>query len=252
MWQRLTTEANIVNLVLPAEQTPGLQEDTAAERTRAVKASRARASATQNKMAALTAAPPVPQLHGAVVHVDAGVALPTDWLLHVSRNEARAVQESDAHHVRFFVAENPWAPTSVTVSWAACLTGAFVVTPAVYMQAAAGPSLKYNPAVRTKRRLWASDAFQAEFPRLWLLILEVMSCALGLSQWKVIPSVEEFDMAKVKAERGGHSAEVVALVSSAEAVVAGKGARHIFDADAFFNFITSVDNSRTTLGLGSV
>ena len=59
-------------------------------------------------------------------------------------------------------------------------------------------------------------------------------------------------MAKVKAERGGHSAEVVALVSSAEAVVAGNGERHIFDADAFFYFITSVDNSRTTLGLGSV
>ena len=60
-----------------------------------------------------------------------------------------------------------------------------------------------------------------------------MSCDLGC-QWKVIPSVEEFDMANVKAERGGRAAEVVALVSSAEAVVAGNGERHIFDADAFF------------------
>ena len=108
-----------------------------------------------------------------------------------------------------------------------------MVTPAVYMQDAVGTSLKYNPAVRTKRRLWASDAFQAEFPRLWLLILEAMSCVLGC-QWKVVPSVEEFGMAKVKAERGGRVAEVVAFVSSAEAVVAGNGERHIFDADVFY------------------
>ena len=224
-----------------------------AETTRAMKASRQRASATQGTRATLTAPPPpLPEeLDGAAVHVDAGITLPTDWLLHVSRNQAHVMQEAEAHRARFFVTENPWAPTNVMVSWAACLTGAFVVTPAVYMRAAAGPSLKFNPALRTKRRLWASDAFRAECPRLWLLILEAMAY-VQWGQWALISSAEDFAMAKVKAERGGRAAEVVALVSSAEAAAAAAAKQHVFDANAFLYFIMNVDNGRTTLGLGSV
>ena len=105
--------------MLPAEQTPDLQQDTVAERTRAVKASRQRASATQRTRATLTAPPsPLPkELDGAAVHVDAGITLPTDWLLHVSRNQAHVVQEAEAHRARFFVTKNPWAPTNVMDSW---------------------------------------------------------------------------------------------------------------------------------------
>ena len=120
------------------------------------------------------------------------------------------------------------------------LTGAWVVTAAVFLGTAQGPALKFKAGAPTRRAIWVSDAFKAERAQLWLVMLETLSNTK--CKWKFLPDAQTWAQAKVAAESKGKSSEVLALVSKAEAE---PGTSHIFAEDAFFDFVSNLDATRT-------
>ena len=110
---------------------------------------------------------------------------------------------------------------------------------------------KFNPALRTKRRLFVSDAFKREEPGIWLLILEMLVSHEERATWRwdLLNDRASWARARVAAERGRRAAEVLALVSTGESA---EGLPHVFSADGFMKFILKEDDARLTLGLGSL
>ena len=198
--------------------------------------------------AAMRASPPSSsELQRAPVMVDPNCQSPFDFRRCVADRSATIV--SHASKAVFFVASNPWGPDAC-IAWAARLLGGWIIAPGVYMQAATGPAVKLNCALRTVRRIWFSESFRAEFRALWVIILECMLACGGGCRWAVLDSAEQFATAKARAMHAGRSAEVLALTTPDEARVFSEEAPHVFDPPAFLSFIQSVDLSRTSLGLG--
>ena len=122
------------------------------------------------------------------------------------------------------------------------------------MGQAPGPAVLNKAAVRTRRFLFASPAFRAAFLPMWRAILEALAAdraAAGTTRWKLQTDVQDWVVSKIQAQSAGKGAEVIAVVSPAEA--AGNAEReHVFAPEAFLSFIATVDPARTTLGLGNL
>ena len=65
-------------------------------------------------------------------------------------------------------------PKNTIVTLAACLVGAWIITPPVLL-GLPGPCIKFKKAMGTKRFIWASPDFMAMHPLEWQLILELMN-----------------------------------------------------------------------------
>ena len=157
--------------------------------------------------------------------------------------QARFVE--DVHLADIFITANPWRPASSLITWAAVMRGCWVLTPETYL-CNRGPALKFRPAVQVKRMVWISDAFQAANVSLFLLIAEVLN--VGPHAWKVLRGPAEWAEAKVKAERAGRSAQVLALVTNEEE--GEYSTTHVFGADSFLKCVAASarDEVRTTIG----
>ncbi len=181
------------------------------------------------------------ELLKAKIFLDDGVNMPQAWLAMLTSIQGMLTRE--AHLATFFISNVPGAPENMIVTLAAALRGAWVISPAVFM-AEAGPSIKYTSALTTKRRIWSSPAFQQEFPMEWLVILELMSNCAG--KWSFLASAEAWAAARAYAERQKRSAEVFALVATAEMRPTLK---HSFNPSGLVAFVAHTDPEKGSIGL---
>ena len=151
--------------LVAVDKSVDLDEQTRMEEARQVKSLQARQGRHDRLEAAMRASPPSSsELQRAPVMVDPNCQLPFDFRRCVADRSATIV--SHASKAVFFVASNPWGPDAC-IAWAARLLGGWIIAPGVYMQAATGPAVKLNCALRTVRRIWFSESFRAEFRALW-------------------------------------------------------------------------------------
>ena len=120
--------------------------------------------------------------------------------------------------------------------------------PAAYRHCAAGPAVKYKPAVLTRRKVWVSVLFQSEFPQLWLALLEVLAIITG--PWVILHGAEQWAQTKAIATEARRPAGVLALVTPAEAAEFGMDRLHVLGPKHFLKIVCRRDEHRTSLGLG--
>lgn len=92
-------------------------------------------------------------------------------------------------NVQVFVVEDP-ANLGNRSLWAAVLQGAYVVTPGVMLHSK-GAAVKYNAALKVKRKIWISGDFEHKRPAVTKVIRDsVASYAEGglNACWKLIAS----------------------------------------------------------------
>ena len=127
----------------------------------------------------------------------------------------------------------------------AALTGAWVVTPAVFMGKKSA-ALKYERGIQTKRTVWVSKNFMQAYRQVWALMLEVLN--VNKHHWNILTDVSQYCTAKVKAQRARKDAEVLALVTPEEATT--NALPHVFGPHEFLEFVRKLNQKRTTFGLG--
>ncbi len=226
--------------------TDSLQNDTAKEVQRRVTSLQARESRQARVHSAFKADPPTAQdLAGVIVHVDcADAEVPLTLEAAAARNHSYLVGPAQRHRAGISIADNPWAPRAVMVTWAAVLLGRWVMTPSVYMGRAQGPAVLYKAALATKRQVWVSNEVRTQHPELWLLLLEAMSATPPAKQrWKLLQSPCAWAAAKAAAIKGGRAAEVLASVLSQ-----ADPAAHVMGPSDFLKSIQHAQ--RSMLGLG--
>ena len=153
----------------------------------------------------------------------------------------------DVHRSNIFLASNPWTPMNPLITWAAALSGAWVISPACFL-GNAGASMKYKPAIFTKRFVWASSAFQHEHCLHWVVLLEVLNAHPGLHAWKVITNAAEWATLRARAEKNKSPTTTLARLSTGEAQAnPGSGLFSVADATKFF--ANNVDKSKGSIGL---
>jgi len=237
-------------LLLQEEETESVKESLKVELERQQKSLAARINVRFRQTGQLTANPPtVAEMQGVTVCVDDDLALPSAWGHSVAGHQAMVVDRRGMHTANFFIVRNPWSPVNPLITWAAVLLGAWVTTEGVFAGRDSGPSLKYNAAIMSRRFLWVSTDMQAQWPALWLLILEVLS-HVRRNRWTVLETAEAFVIQKARAMATNQSAQVIGMVTASEKQCNAAGVSHVYTAEEFIAFITNDDAARTTLGFG--
>jgi hypothetical protein len=238
-------EAHGQHLTLDGEATPLLQAEAHREDIRQGKSHKARQAARARVAARLRGAcPSAVELHGKRIYVEGQ----PDGDIHrvLAAGEMQLVGNlADAN---IFVCQNPWKPCNKLIMWAAVLSGAWIMTAATLVGSGPATCIKFDCALRTRRKIFVTPLFRDEEPGIYMLILELM-IATGTKKWELLASGASWASARVAGEKGNRSAEVLALLSRRDAHV---GVRHAFQADEFLQFVSKQDHSRTTLGIGSM
>ena len=68
------------------------------------------------------------------------------------------------------------------------------------------------------------------------------------ARWSFLATARDYASAEVRASRAGAPATVIALLTDDEA--AANAVSHAFGPSAFWAFVSRIDKSRTSLGLG--
>jgi hypothetical protein len=153
---------------------------------------------------------------------------------------------SDLHRASLFISADPRNPRNVLLTLAASLLGAWVVSPAVFLNNP-GPCVKYNSGLWTKRAIWASPDFRMAFPRAWALILELLIVHGGNHRWTVLGSAQEWATARAYAEKKAKPSEVLSLVGPAEL---NPILKHTFTLEGLIAFIAKTpDPNKGSIGL---
>ena len=245
-----TCQANLAEALLPGEKTASLEADTAREVARRL-ASRLQRVRDKARLCAKLEAryPGRLELARATLLVEPGTPLPSTWHHRVSDLEMRAVDSATMADV--IVAHNPWELNDQCHLWAVVLRGAWVGTAALLDPTPSGPCRKIKAALKTKRRLFVSDGFRSEHCHLWAALLEVLIGTAG-HHWELLDGPGAWAYAKAKVMRRGNSAEVLSLLSAAEAQTQLPHDRHIFGPSEFINFLMHDDGTTGALGLGDM
>ena len=173
--------------------------------------------------------------------------MPANWML--SLQESSGTICKLPHLGNMFVCENPRAPVNASISITAMCKGAWVVSPAVFV-GQPGPSIKFKSSLATKRQIWASLEFRAEFPFVWRTLLENILHVCAVSRWSVLSTAESWASARELAEKKSRPTEVIALVSSREAANNPDGSKiHCFTLEQFIEFIAITDPAKGSIGL---
>ena len=133
-------------------------------------------------------------------------------------------------------------------SWAACLVGGWVVSPATLRHAQhAGAAVKYRRALDIRRRLYITPACQEVYPR----IVQLLSGIIAFTEarlWRIIHAEEEYILAKAEAMAARQSPRVLAIGLEAElhplADKVGGGdpaKKHVFVMAGALSFLQNVD-----------
>ena len=235
-------------MLLPREQTPQIKLDVEAEAARKAISVRDRTNARAKHDNAMTASPPTEkELCKCCVFLDDGLQMPNEWLATLSRY--RGIMTREAWRANFFVAMNPSQPVNPLITWAAALSGSWVLSPACFL-GQPGPSIKYRPAIFTKRQVWASDSFIVNQDSLpyWHALLEILNAFPTTHSWKILVTAEQWARTRAHCEKAKRPAEVIALVSATEASSLNKaGAFDMASASSFF--ASNFDRSRGSIGL---
>ena len=248
----LTCEAYSNNLLLAGERTDELGAAVTVELKRQAVSRRDRENAATKIITATTASPPtVAELTRCFIYIASGVQMPSEWLATLSK--VRGTITREAHKATVFIAVDPWQPSEPIVTWAACLSGAWVISPECFV-GRKGASRKFKAAICTKRTVWVSANFQSSFSLEWLVLLEILSptSSAPKHQWKLISTAAEWVAARVTAERQKKPTEVIALVGSDEALQLNNSqpkSCHAFNLAGACTFLANIDQSRGSVGL---
>jgi hypothetical protein len=228
------------------EEAHGLKEAAAAETARQAVSARDRAKARAKHDSVSKGSPPTElELQRCKVYLDSGVQLPAEW--HATFRKHNATITCDLHLSTVFVTGTPWNPVQSIITWAAVLSGAWVITPACFV-GKPGASVKYKPSIFLKRRVWASESFKSNYRQHWIVLLEILKAYPTVHSWKMLLDADQWATARAHAERTKRKAEVIALVGPGEAT-----AMHdvnAFDLNgAMEQFANNVDKSRGSIGL---
>ena len=240
--QKRFVEASIHGQLLPSDQTEELRREADLEQTRQNKSFADRTNARKKYALQTTANPPSEsELTGAILFVDDGVLIPEVNLLHL-----QATTTQEAWKATTFVSKTPRNPTKAIITLAACLRGAWVVSPEALMNTP-GPSIKYLSALRTKRQLWASPSFCRDYLVEWLLILELLNTCEN--KWKMLASCADWASARIQSDAKGRASEVIALVTAGEQNHGNAALRHCFLPHEFAEFVSKMDPTKGAIGL---
>ena len=244
--RKKTVAAQLRGHLLPSEQSEELSKAACEEAKRQAASFTSRTHTRVKYQSRTTAMPPTnKELRKAVCFLDDGVDMPRQWLATLSC--IAGVITRSAAEATLFIAANPRAPSNPLVTLAACLSGAWVVSPDVFV-GEPGPSIKYVSALLTRRTIWASPCFKEEFKWEWLLILEIMK-ARTKQTWKVLCTSQDWAAAKMSADDKGRPADVLALVGASES---NARIKHAFTIDQLVSFIANVDPGKGSIGLLSM
>lgn len=248
MFHNTNAQAHCANVLLDGEDTAEFAAASAAEQRRMV-ASRLQRERSNASIKARLAARPLnnADLHGAKLFVDPETRLPADWSSYVFKHQISVVQE--VHEANLFVAANPFNPTNCYVTFAAHLMGALVVSPAAITREAehgAFVAAKCNHALAVKRNVWISPGFRTEHPRIWILLLELMT--RRAHKWSLLNSADHWAVTKALAMRKKRSAEVIALLSNAEHVEHA-ALPHVYTYESYLASIKKMDWANGEIGL---
>ena len=234
-------QANIHSLLTPSDTDATLQQETEQEIKRQADSYRSRQRARKKYADKTTASPPTTiELQNHTFYAE------DDISMLAAENVEALARHGGTHTARLedatiFVSSNPRNPTCDLITLAACLRGAWVVSPDVLI-GRDGPCVKYLPAMNTKRYFWASTQFKTEFPRHWLVILAIyIACK---KNWKMLTSAVEWASMKATCEQKHRNAEVIAMVGALEA-----GPAHCFIPSTLIDFIRNIDDERGTIGI---
>ena len=122
------------------------------------------------------------------------------------------------------------------------LNGAYIMMPSVLTKNS-GVCLKIKDAVKTRRRVFLTDAFRTEHPAITAVVAQ-KACAT----WKLIDSIDGFAAAKNVAMRGNCSASVVAFIGSEEGHVY-ESVTHCYGLVELINFLFCVDSAKSALSI---
>ena len=151
----------------------------------------------------------------------------------------------DAPHLaEIFVATDPWHLGNSLITWAVVMRGTWIMAPCVYL-GSCGPALKYKSALLVARTVWLTPGFQAEFPEIFQLVAYLLNVCRH--KWVIVLDACAYCTAKAKAEREKCPSRVLALMTDVEADA--HKLDHAFGPTAFLEFVSIVDNARTSLGL---
>lgn len=238
IWQAYTD-----GLLLDSEKTDELKIAVNAEAIRQAVSARDRANVRVKLSAATTGSPPSnEEFNTCVLLLDDGVQLTGELQATLMKHSGYISREP--HRCQFFLAHNPWEPVDPLLKWIAVLSGAWVLSPDCFL-GRPGASIKYKPAIFTKRRVWVSPDFQRENPSCWIALLELLQSHPGHS-WKLLPTPAAWATARARAETVKRPTEVLAFVSSVEAGPMTPGTWGLASA---IDFLANVDKSRGSIGL---
>jgi len=242
--QKKIVEAHLRGHLLPEEHTEALRHESVMELARQDESYRSRLNDRKRYAAKTTAVPPtLLEVRACSASLDDGLMWTNE--LRVRLGDLAGKVASDLHRASLFISADPRNPRNVLLTLAASLLGAWVVSPAVFLNNP-GPCVKYNCGLGTKRIIWASPGFCRTFPHAWALILELLNVG-GRHRWTVLGSVKEWATARAHAEKVGRPTEVLSLVSPAEL---NPILKHTFTLEGLIAFIAkNQDPNKGSIGL---
>ena len=240
--RKKSVQAVVSGHLLPGDHTAELENEAAAEIKRQTASYKTRTAARQKYIDRTTSTPPtISELEGVQIYFDDKLVLPDSWASKLDEYGGKKVQQ--VWTASMFIANNPTQPNNVLITLAATLRGAWVLSPQVF-DGKPGPSIKFNGALRTRRKIWASPNFRASFNREWHVILELLSSQSH--KWTILASSRDWANEKAHAESKKRPADVIALVVTEELT---PGLKHCFTPDAFIQFVSTTDQKKGSIGL---
>ena len=158
--------------------------------------------------------------------------------------EKLGLEKSTRIDADIFVNEDPTKPGDRTL-WAAVLRGGRIATPQFLLNEQRGGSIKYKPALESRRKLWISDGFAARHDVIAQII---RSCITSYTGCKValIETESHFLNLKCAASRSNRPNSVLGLVTGREKRAKGDS---YSTADEVLKILTSVDMPQSSLGV---
>ena len=244
-------EAHMSGHLLAEEQTPQLDQEAFDEAKRQASSYRERAGKRAKYAHQTHATPPtVEELKHCHCYLAEDVASSNvcDHVWHYKLSSLGGMVVNKLWDANLFVERDARVPKNTIVTLAACLVGAWIITPPVLL-GLPGPCIKFKKALGTQRIIWASPDFMAMHPLEWQLILELMNSVIN--KWTLLPSADAWALKKAQYEKKGKPAEVLALVSAHECA-ANANVKHCFELDDFIKFIASLDVTKGSIGSSSM
>ena len=230
-------EANLRGCILPGEKTVSLQSASRAEMKRRLDAFATRVRKARNIIDIIKPDGP------AIKHQKVFVL--NCWSDELSRKlvEQSCSRIYEEHAALVFIMTNPIACASTEarrVQWAAAMMGAAICVPTVYTHGHTGTWVQYKRALAITRFIWASPAFQAAHPRLWYLLLNVITTP-G-SNWTLV-DLPNYLKVKLKFPRGRR---VIAVTTKDEYDTAvASGTTNVFTPNGLLKFVYQIDEARS-------